>query len=187
MRRHILGACAIALGLALVAAPVSAAGERDPQLDEARFVELINAERTRAGLPALRVAPELVSIGRNWSAEMIARGPSDPCAVLHNPDLASKVTLPWQRLGENVGCGNVDADYLHARFMSSPSHYRNIMEPAFDTIGVAVVYSGGVLYVTEQFMDSQEPAPSSAPSELASRAASTKAQPKSAARKNRRS
>lgn len=186
MRRTILGTLAVAVAVAIVPHAASAAVLRDPMVDEARFVELINGERARAGLPALRVSPELVNVGRSWSAEMISRGPSDPCVVLHNPDLAAKVTIPWQRLGENVGCGDVDADYLHARFMNSPGHYRNIMEPAFDSIGVAVVYDGGVMYVTEQFLDSQAPAPSSAPNELANRSTGSKSAAKAAARKTRR-
>lgn len=185
MRRHILGvAAAVVVSIAAATPQASAGLLHDAMLDEARFVELINGERTRAGLPALRIVPELVSVGRTWSAEMIARGPgSNPCAVVHNPDLAAKVTLPWQRLGENVGCGNVAPDSLHARFMNSPAHQRNIMEPSFDSIGVAVVYDGDVMYVTEQFMDSQQIAPATAPNELANR---TPAKAKPPTRKIRR-
>jgi uncharacterized protein YkwD len=188
MRGKILGVLAIAVSLSLVAPPVLAqvAGS-DQATDEARFVELINAERTKLGLPALRVVPELTAVGRQWSVEMMARDSgSENCAVVHNPGFVAKVTASWQRLGENVGCGNVDIATLHARFVSSPAHYRNIVDPSFDSIGVGVAYDGDVLFVTQQFMDLRDAPSVSVPSELANQTPPRKATTRLTARKVKR-
>ena len=188
MRGHILGVFAVALTLTVVAPPAFAqVATGDQASDEARLVGLINGERAKVGLPALRVVPELVGLGRQWSNEMIALDPgSNPCGVVHNPDFVAKVTSPWQRLGENVGCGNVDVGTLHARFVSSPGHHRNIVDPSFDSIGVGISYDGDVLYVTQQFMDLRDTPTAAIPNELANRTPARKAALRTTVRKVKR-
>lgn len=160
-RKLSLLAAIVALGLV---APIPAlalddTSSHDVGAEEARFVELINAERVKAGLGPLTPVVELVTVGREWSAVMLAQsGSSDPCQISHNPTLATKVTANWRRLGENVGCGNVDVDFLHEKFVASPPHFRNIMDPTFDSIGIGIAYRGDVMFVTEQFMDLRDPA-----------------------------
>lgn len=122
--------------------------------DEAIFVALINAERAKGGLPPLTVSTELVNVGRNWSTQLLTKSAgADPCQLSHNPSIATQVTADWRRLGENVGCGDVDAEFLHRKFVASPPHFKNIMDPTFDAIGVGIVYDGDVMFVTEDFMD----------------------------------
>ena len=188
MRSKILGVLAMAVSLSAVTpAALAQVAARDQATDEVRFVDLINGERAKVGLPALQVVPELVGLGRQWSNEMMALDSgSIPCSVVHNPDFVGKVSSPWQRLGENVGCGNVDISTLHARFVSSPGHYRNIVDPTFDSIGIGIVYDGDVLYVTQQFMDLRDTPVASVPSELANRTPVRKAAPRVAVRKAKR-
>ncbi len=188
MRGKIVGVVGIAVSFILVAPSAFAQVATAEQVaDEAKFVELINGERARAGLPSLRVVPELVALGRSWSNEMMALDPgSDPCGVVHNPGLGAKVTAPWQRLGENVGCGNVDVATLHARFVASPGHYRNIVDPAFDSVGIGITYDGDVMYVTEQFMDLRDAPSVAIPNDLANRAPVRKASTRTAVRRVKR-
>ncbi len=70
--------------------------------------------------------------------------------------------------------------------MASPAHYRNIVDPTFDSIGIGIAYDGDVMYVTEQFMDLRDAPSVSAPSELANRAPVRRTAPRSAARKVKR-
>lgn len=171
MRGRTLGIVAVLLiGLTLSGVPArgESSSTTDQANDEAHFVELINGERIKAGLGPLTVVPELVGVGREWSAVMLTKSAnSDPCIVSHNPDFSAKVTADWRRLGENVGCGNVDAEYLHQRFVESPPHLRNILDPSFDSVGIGIVYDGDVMFVTEQFMDRRESAATGVPSVLA--------------------
>ena len=137
----------------------------DTVSDEQQFVNLINPDRVAAGLQPLAVHPALVASGRAWAAKMltasIALG-GDGCLISHNPDLRTAVAASWRKLGENVGCGDVDAAFLHQKFMQSPAHRANIMDPQYDSVGIGLAMGdGGVMFVTEQFMDVEEPAATS--------------------------
>jgi uncharacterized protein YkwD len=142
--------------LAGVAIPLAIGGaEADPVSDEARYVTLINEARVAEGLKPLAVHPALVSAARKWADSM--QGAWDPaaneiCQISHNPNLRTAVDANWQKLGENVGCGDVDVDVLEQKFMESPKHRANIMDPTFDTVGIGIVMKGDVMFVTQQFM-----------------------------------
>lgn len=138
----------------------------DSVSDENRFVELINNARTSAGLPALAVHPALIAAGRSWAGKMLAASSAagtSGCLISHNPDLRTAVAASWRKLGENVGCGDVPVGDLHQKFMDSPAHRANIMDPEFDTIGIGIVFdASGMMWVTEQFMDLDDRAPTTA-------------------------
>ena len=76
----------------------------------------------------------------------------------HNANLGTDYRGPWRKLGENVGRGG-EVDEIQRAFEASPSHLRNIIDPDFDTIAVAVVEVGDTIYVTEQFRSSGLPDP----------------------------
>lgn len=160
--RKLLGAliCALVtatlLGLANPA-PASAADAGT----EAAFVARINSIRASKGVGPLAVYGELTGIARSWSDQMAANG-----AISHNPSYSSQVSADWTKLGENVGVGYTVDDLMNA-FVNSPAHYRNIVDPAFNYIGVGVSYgSDGRMYTTHDFMAMgapSEPAPDPAP------------------------
>jgi uncharacterized protein YkwD len=159
-RWKLVAAAALVLGgfgavpLSLSHATVSAQAAADSIADEAKFVELINASRAAEGIGQLAADPDLVSVGRSWSNQMLAAG-----EISHNPNFKNDVKAKWRKLGENVGVGPSVAE-LHEAFMNSPAHRKNIMDPAFTRVGIGLVYApDGTIYVTEQFM---EPAPASA-------------------------
>ena len=57
-----------------------------------------------------------------------------------------------------------DVDSLQQAFVNSPSHYHNLVDPAFNLVGIGVVYgSGGMIFVTVDFMQRGGAAPSSRP------------------------
>ena len=114
---------------------------------EAAFVSRINGIRAEHGLGPLAVYGELHSVARDWTDQMVANG-----GISHNPNLATDVQEDWTKLGENVGVGG-DVDSIMQAFKNSPSHYRNLVDPAFNYIGVGVTYdSAGRLYTTHDFM-----------------------------------
>src|SRR5205085_7816616 len=57
-------------------------------------------------------------------------------------------------LGENVGMGG-DVPSLHDAFMNSEHHRENILDGGFNQVGIGVIVSGGVVYVTEDFLHSK--------------------------------
>lgn len=132
---------AIAASLSLLVEDAAA----DSLSDESRFVELINGERSAAGLGPLSADPPLVNSGRGQSARMAAQG-----AIFHNPNLANEFAAGgWAALGENVGVGPT-VDDLHRAFMNSPSHRANVLGD-YDRVGLGVVIDGSTIYVTEVF------------------------------------
>lgn len=137
----------LTLVLALVLALVPGIGTAEAAPDsgvEARFVQLINAERAKAGLPALRVADDLIGVGRRHAVRM-----AEQDHLHHNPNLGSDVK-GWDKVGENVGRGP-DIDRVHAAFMASEGHRRNILDPEWTEVGVGVEMVEGGLWVTELF------------------------------------
>ena len=108
----------------------------------------MNDERAAAGLDELVWDPALAEIAGAWSTKMAGAG-----GLAHNPDLADQVTPvapAWQRLGENVGTGS-SVDELHAAFMASDGHRRNILGD-FERIGVGVEVTNGRVWVTVDFL-----------------------------------
>lgn len=118
----------------------------DAASDEQRFVELINSERRSAGAGPLEVHPDLVEGARRHAERMAAEG-----RIFHNQNLGD-VTDGWKLLGENVGRGG-NIETLHQAFMDSPGHRDNLLNPVYDLVGIGVVWSEGIPYVVEVFMD----------------------------------
>lgn len=156
-RSRALGITLMLVATCAASAVRAAPAHADSLSAENRFVELINASRVAGGLPVLSVHPALIASGRTWANKMLAASSAaggSGCLISHNPELRTAVAASWRKLGENVGCGDVDVDVLHQKFMDSPAHKANIMDPEFDSIGIGVVYdSTGMMWVTEQFMD----------------------------------
>lgn len=126
---------------------------------EAQFVSKLNAERASAGLPALSTSGDLTSVARSWSATMADQG-----KLYHNPNLGSSVS-GWQKVGENVGRGpSVGA--IHAAFMASSGHRKNILGADWTQVGVGVVVKDGTVWVTQVFRQpAGAPAPKPEPKE----------------------
>jgi len=115
--------------------------------DEGAFLASLNDLRASKGLGALKTNGDLTAVARSWSAAMAAAG-----GISHNPALADQSPSNWVGLGENVGVGS-DVPGLHATFVASPTHYKNMVDGSFDSVGIGVVRSeDGRLFVTVDFM-----------------------------------
>jgi hypothetical protein len=71
--------------------------------------------------------------------------------IFHANPISAGVTAPWIKLGENVGTGPSVPPVMTA-FINSPKHYANIVDPAFTSIGVGVVWVGPQMFTTHRFM-----------------------------------
>jgi hypothetical protein len=150
---------------------------------EAQFVSRINSLRASKGLSQLQVSGQLQGVARNWTDKMVQAG-----QISHNPNLASQVSGDWTKLGENVGVG-YDVDGLMQAFINSPAHYRNLVDPDWNYVGVGVtVAADGRMYTTHNFMamgaappPPPPPAPKPAPKPAAPRPASPSPGPNSPA------
>lgn len=140
-----LGASAV-----LTAAPAHAADAAA----ESDFVNRINGLRASKGLPALGVHSVLTAKAETWAQHMV-----DTNCLCHS-NLPDGVTVAWTKLGENIGKGGSVAS-LHDALVNSPLHYANMVDPAYQWVGVGVAYGGGSMWVAEVFMNgAAPPAPS---------------------------
>jgi hypothetical protein len=124
------------------------AAHADTVSAESQFVTLINQLRQSKGLRPLAVDPRLVTVARNWSAQMASSK-----TLSHNGSFSAQAPGDWVKLGENVGYGG-DVNTIHQAFVNSPHHYANLVDPAFNAVGIGVVVSGGTTWVTEDFENS---------------------------------
>lgn len=143
-----------------------------------RLLQLVNEARSGAGLAGLSVNSRAASIAAGHSLAMAQRGD-----IFHNPaylTAATRSSLGARALGENVAMnGSVEA--AHQRLMASPGHRANILNGAFDAVGMAVVRdAGGTLFITQNFLDSAGPAAAPPAPRTAARPAAAPAAPRPA-------
>jgi uncharacterized protein YkwD len=112
-----------------------------PAPDTVRLASLVNAERSRRGLPTLSLLPRLSTLAGGQSTRMAAAG-----RLSASPGLAAAVQ-PASAWEEQVRCaGSVEA--AHRELMRSAGAKRRILSRSFNAIGVGAARSGCV-WVTE--------------------------------------
>ena len=132
--------------------PASAQASSGSQ--EFEFVAKLNELRQAKGLAPLATKGALFDLARSWAGVQ-----EDAARIWHNPSLAAQGPAGWIRLGENVGMG-YDVQGLHDAFVASPLHYKNMVDPQFDSVGVGVVHApDGQIFVTVNFMTTAAAAP----------------------------
>jgi uncharacterized YkwD family protein len=112
-------------------------------VDERRMVDLVNQERTRAGLPELKVNPELVLVAHLKAAEMVKNNYFSHASPTYGTpfEMMKQFGISYRTAGENLA-GAPSVDLAHQNLMNSPGHRANILNGAFKEIGVGVVDVG---------------------------------------------
>ena len=114
--------------------------------------DLVNQTRRQAGLQELVWDDKLAGAAWGHAKVMAEQGVLSHQLASEAP-LIERLTAHSARLdraSENV-VYDITVEGAHDNFMSSPPHRANILNPAFDAIGIGVVETGGILYVTEDF------------------------------------
>lgn len=103
---------------------------------QAAVVCLINVQRTRRGLPALRENSRLNRSAQGWTNTMVRAG-----EFTHGANFAARITaagFAWSQAGENIAAGFPTPAAAVRAWMRSPGHCRNILSPAFRDVGIGV-------------------------------------------------
>jgi uncharacterized protein YkwD len=121
---------------------------------EKGFARATNKARAAAGLPKLRLDPQL-----SWVAKYHTKAMARKNSLYHatNYQLSHRITR-WRVIGENIGedqGGTVGA--LQAAFMASPEHKANILDSSYKFVGVGVVIKKGMMWVTLDFEGAKNP------------------------------
>ena len=122
---------------------------------EEEVLRLVNEERTKRGLNALKRASDLDALARAHSADMINRHFFDH----NNPDGQSPFDrmraagISYRAAAENIASGQRSAEAVMNAWMNSSGHRANILNATYTEIGIgAVKSSGGTIYWTQEFV-----------------------------------
>ncbi len=119
---------------------------------EAEVVRLINAERAKHGLMALKHNWELSRVARYKSQDMKDnRYFSHTSPVYGSPfQMIRSFGISYRTAGENIAKGQATPQAVVSAWMSSAGHRANILNASFQEIGVGYVANGR--YWTQMFI-----------------------------------
>lgn len=149
--RRVRGRATIAVllvaALAMLAAPtpVSAAPPIVLNANQTAVKNLVNRERQLKKLRILVSRADAQAKAQAWANRLAADG------YLHHSVFTQGLTH-FCSVGENVGMSSVSVRDVHARFMVSPAHKKNILDPRWTAIGVGYASRGGMIYVVQVFV-----------------------------------
>jgi uncharacterized protein YkwD len=120
---------------------------------EQRLLELANESRRQIGVPPL-VADNGLSRAARIHAQAMLAAQELSHQFEGEPSLPMRLTamtaLQLDMEGENVAL-DYDADRGHAHLMLSPPHRANLLNPAYNVVGLGVVRSGDRLFIVQDF------------------------------------
>ncbi|MCK1999942.1 CAP domain-containing protein [[Brevibacterium] frigoritolerans] len=122
---------------------------------ENQVVTLVNKERAKVGLPALKSDWELARVAKFKSEDM-----RDKKYFNHNSptygtpfEMMKSFGINYKTAGENIAAGQTTADEVMKSWMNSPGHKANILSKNFTYIGVGYAKGGSYgHYWTQQFI-----------------------------------
>lgn len=120
---------------------------------EAQMLQLVNHERTKRGIPAVKADPEMTKVARAHSVDMFARGYfSHYTPEKKDPfDRMKQSGVKFLTAGENLALGRT-LKICHEGLMNSPGHKANILNPSFGRLGIGIM-DGGIygLMISQEF------------------------------------
>ena len=138
-RRRKIQLAGVALAAALLLGACTTA-------DENHAVDLVNGARRNAGKAALSTNVSLIVTAQAWSQHMAATQ-----QLVHRTSLSSGAPAGWRKLGENIGYAST-VDGIQTAFMNSAGHKANILDSAFNNVGIGITRDGnGRYWETQEF------------------------------------
>lgn len=131
---------------------VSSTKPSDSLTFEERVVELVNQERAKVGLKALKMNLKLSDVARVKSQDMHDKNYfSHTSPTYGSPfDMMKQFGITYRTAGENIAMGYRTPEAVMEGWMNSPGHKANILNSSYTEIGVGYVASGS--YWTQEFI-----------------------------------
>ena len=120
---------------------------------EEQLLALANQSRKQAGALPLTLDPGLSQAARIHAQAMLAarqlshQFDGEPSLPIR---LAATTQLQIDQEGENVAL-DYDAAHGHEHLMLSPPHRANLLNPAYNVVGMGVIRNGDRLYIVQDF------------------------------------
>ena len=109
-----------------------------------------NVQRKKYGLPALKGLSSLDKVAQDWSQKMY----DGDAPFAHRPKFWERYPAGWKFAAENIAMGEGNAltsSNVVSKWMGSPGHRANILDPRPNYIGIGFVSGGGRAYATQNF------------------------------------
>lgn len=122
---------------------------------ESEVVRLVNVERAKAGLPALKENWQLSRIARYKSQDMINKNYFSHYSPTYGSpfDMIESFGIKFSSAGENIAMGQRTPQEVMNAWMNSPGHRSNILSPSYTEIGVGLAKDKtGKCYWTQMFI-----------------------------------
>jgi uncharacterized protein YkwD len=149
--------CSALLLAQMAASPLAvlAASDGKPYPDDAveqNMFRLLNQERVRRGIPALKWNEQLQQAARKHS-ELLAQKKRLSHRFPDEPELMPRLAVAGLHLtaaAENLAYAT-DPDELHPGLMHSPGHRANILSTRYDEVGIGVIRIDNKFFATQDF------------------------------------
>ncbi|HHW47726.1 MAG TPA: SafA/ExsA family spore coat assembly protein [Clostridiaceae bacterium] len=133
-----------------------------PNIDDVKALEdevikLVNAERAKRGLAALKANWQLSRVARYKSQDMVNKGYFSHTSPTYGSPfkMMESFGLKFSAAGENIAYGQRTPQEVMNAWMNSPGHRSNILNPSYNEIGVGLARTkSGVNYWTQMFIKS---------------------------------
>lgn len=129
----------------------------DIKSQENEVIRLVNVERAKYGLPALKANWQLSRVARYKSQDMVDKGYFSHTSPTYGSPfkMMEAFGIKFSAAGENIAMGmRTPAEVMNA-WMNSPGHRNNILNNSFNEIGVGLAKdSKGRQYWTQMFIKS---------------------------------
>ena len=125
------------------AAPATTQPTAGLTAEEQQMLNLVNGERAKAGLPALKADLQMTKLARMKSQDMINRNYFNHQSPTYGSpfDMLTKYGVSYRTAGENIA-GNGSVSGAHTSLMNSPGHRANILGSQFNYVGIGIVHGG---------------------------------------------
>lgn len=121
---------------------------------EAEVIRLVNIERSKKGLQALKADWEISRVARYKSQDMINKKYFSHTSPTYGSPFKMLETfgIRFSSAGENIAYGQQTPAAVMKSWMNSSGHRANILSPSYTHIGVGLAKSSsGVCYWTQMF------------------------------------
>ena len=137
--------------LAVFLVPASFAAQRLSENERILF-DAANNERAQRSVPALQWDESLAAAARKHANRMAFYNVLEH-QLSGEPDLRARLTEAGARfsmIAENIAVAP-NPETIHAGWMHSPGHRRNILDPSLAAVGIAAVRGTGGLFAVQDF------------------------------------
>lgn len=140
-KKMLQGACLVIMLMLLGTSGVSASSNsykyEDVPWYAHRILELVNQEREKRGIEAMKLSPGLMGASEVRAGELPVRfshtRPNGKSAL-------DMILKSGSTVGENIAAGQSTPEAVMESWMNSPGHKMNILNPLFTHLGVGYVH-----------------------------------------------